>query len=57
MVVCAAYPHRWPNLAKYKLLIFQTDRHFSGSAWLEYDLAFRKDAATSGLSDNFYNFH
>ena len=26
-------------------------RHFSGSAWLKYDLVFRKDAAVSGLSD------
>ena len=38
-------------------------RHFSGSAWLKYDLTFRKDAAVSGLSDwsrmnlDLYNFH
>ena len=63
MVLCAAHPHRWPDLLKYKLLIIQTARHFSGSAWLEYDLAFRKDAAASGVSDwsrmnlGRYNFH
>ena len=63
MVLCAAHPHRWPDLSKYKLLIIQTARHFSSSAWLEYDLAFRKDAAASGLSDwsrmnlDLYNFH
>ena len=63
MVTCAAYLHRWSDLTKYKLLIIQTARQFSGTAWLEYDLAFRKDAAASGLSDwskmnlDLYNFH
>ena len=63
MVLCAAQPHRWPGLSKYKLLIIQTACHFSSSAWLEYDLAFRKDAAASGLSYSskmnldLYNFH
>ena len=63
MVLCAAHPHHWPNLSKYKLLIIQTARHFSSSAWLEYDLVFRKDAVASGLSDwsrmklDLYNFH
>ena len=63
MVLCAAHPHRWPDLLKYKLLIIQTARHFSGSASLEYDQAFRKDAAASGVSDwsrmnlGRYNFH
>ena len=51
MVLCAAHPDRWPDLSKYKLLIIQTACHFSSSAWLEYDLAFRKDAAASGLSN------
>ena len=63
MATCAAYPHRWSDLTKYKLLIIQTARQFSGTAWLEYDLAFRKDAAASGLSVwskmnlDLYNFH
>ena len=60
--VCSS-PSSLPDLSKYKLLIIQTARHFSGSAWLEYDLVFRKDAAASGLSDwsrmnlDLYNFH
>ena len=63
MVLCAAHFHRWPDLSKYTLLIIQTARHCSSSAWLEYDLAFRKDATASGLSDwsrmnlDLYNFH
>ena len=63
MVLCAAHPHRWSDLTKYKLLIIQTARQFPGSAWLEYDSAFRKDAAASGLGDwskmnlDLYNFH
>ena len=63
MVTCAAYPHHWSDLTKYKLLIIQTARQFSGMAFLEYDLAFRKNAAASGLSDwsrmnlDLYNFH
>ena len=63
MVLCTVHPHRWPDLPKYKLLIIQTARHFSGSACLEYDLAVRTDAAASGLSDwsrmnlDLYNFH
>ncbi len=63
MVLCATYPHRWSDLTKYKLLIIQTAHQFPGSAWLEYDSAFRKDAAASGLGDwskmnlDLYNFH
>ena len=51
MVLCTVHPHRLHDLSKYKLLIIQTAHHFSGSAWLEYNLAFRQDAAASGLSD------
>ena len=29
----------------------KTARHFPGLSWLEYDLAYRKDAAASGLTD------
>ena len=35
MVTCAAHPQRWSDLTKYKLLIIQTARQFSGMAWLE----------------------
>ena len=47
MVLCAVDPHRLHDLCKYRLLNIQTARHFSCSAWLEYDLVFRKDAAAS----------
>ena len=63
MVLCAAHPHRWPDLTKYKLLIIQTARHSPDRAWLEYDLAFRRDAAATGATDwgkmnlDLYNFH
>ena len=63
MVLSAVHLHRWPCLSKYKLLIIQTACYFSGSTWLEYDLAFRKHAAAFGHSDwsgmnlDLYNFH
>ena len=48
MVLSAVHLHRWRCLSKYKLLIIQTACYFSGSAWLEYDLVFRKHAAAFG---------
>ena len=63
MVICASHPYRWSDLTKYKLLIIQTARHAPGRSWLEYDTAFRKDAAATGASDwsrmnlDLYNFH
>ena len=63
MVMCSTHAHRWPDLTKYKLLIIQTARQSAGRAWLEYDLAFCKDAAATGASDwswmnlDLYNFH
>ena len=63
MVLCAAHPHQWPDLTKYKLLIIQTARHSPDRAWLEYDLAFRSDVAATGAMDwgkmnlDLYNFH
>ena len=63
MVICASHPHRWSDLTKYKLLIIQTARHSPGRWWLEYDVAFRKDAVATGASDwsrmnlDLYNFH
>ena len=48
MVMCTTHPHRWPDLTKYKLLIIQTAWQSPSRAWLEYDLAFRKDAAAIG---------
>ena len=63
MVICASHPHRWSDLTKYKLLIMQTARHSPGCSWLEYDVAFGKDAAATGASAwsrmnlDLYNFH
>ena len=63
LVLCATFPLRWSDLTKYKLLIIQTARQHPGLAWLEYNLAFRRDAPTSGLNDwskmnlDLYNFH
>ena len=63
LVLCATFPLHWLDLTKYKLLIIQTARQHPGLAWLEYDLAFRRDAAASGLNDwskmnlDLYNFH
>ena len=62
-IFCSAHPSRWQDLTQYKLLIIKTSRQFSGKAWLHYDIAFCRDAATSGLSDwsrmnlDLYNFH
>ena len=63
MVICASHPHRWSDLTKYKLLIIQTAHHSPGCLWLEYDVAFQKDAAATGTSDwsrmnlDLYNIH
>ena len=51
MVLCAAHPHRWPDLTKYKLLIIPTACHSPDRVWLEYDLAFGRDAAATGATD------
>lgn len=51
MVICASHPHCWSDLTKYKLMIIQTACQSPGRAWLEYDLAFQKDAAATGASD------
>ena len=62
-ILCSAHPSRWQDMTKYKPLILKTSRQFPGKAWLHYDIAFRKDAAASGLVDwsrmnlDLYNFH
>ena len=62
-VFCNAHLNRWQDLTQCKLLIMQTARQFPGPAWQTYDVAFRKDAAASGLADwskmnlDLYNFH
>lgn len=62
-IFCSAHPSRWQDMTQYKLLILKTSHQFLGKAWLHYDIAFRKDAAASGLADwscmnlDLYNFH
>ena len=63
VILGSYFPHRWRDLASYKLLILRTYRQFSGSAWCEYDKAFRQHAAASKLTDwsginvQLFNFH
>ena len=62
-ILCSAHPSRWQDMTQYKLLILKTSHQFPGKAWLHYDIAFRKDAAASGLVDwshmnlDLHNFH
>ena len=51
LVVTAYYPARVADLLKYQLLIMRTAQQFSGSAWLSYDRAFRRQAAAYKLTD------
>ena len=44
LVLCASYPLRLLDRTKYKLLIIQTAHQYPDLAWLEYKLAFRRDA-------------
>ena len=63
LVLCSLHPSRWADLTQYKLSIIQTAKKFPGKAWLNYDSAFRKEAAASGQTDwakvtpDLYNFH
>ena len=62
-IFSSTYPFRWQDTTQCKLLIIQTASQFPGPAWLNYDTAFRKDAAASLLADwskmnlDLYNFH
>ena len=51
LVVTAYYPTRVTDLLKHQLLIMRTAQQFSGSAWLAYDHAFRRQAAAYKLTD------
>ena len=65
LILCQSFPMRWTDLSQYKLLIIQMAKRFPGLAWLHsaYDVAFRKEAAATGLTDwsrmnlDLYNFH
>ena len=62
-IFCSTYPSRWQDTTQYKLLILQMACQFPRPAWLNYDMAFRKDAAAYFLTNwsqmnlNLYNFH
>ena len=62
-IFCSTYPSRWQENTQYKLLILQMACQFPRPPWLNYDMAFRKDAAAYFLTDwsqinlNLYNFH
>ena len=51
LVATAYYPARVADLLKYQLLIMRTAQQFSGSAWLSYDRAFRRQASAYKLTD------
>ena len=63
LVMVSYCPWRAVDLLKYQLLILQTQAQFGGQAWLNYDEAFRCDAAARHVSDwssmhvELYNFH
>ena len=62
-IFCTTYPSRRQDTSQYKLLIPQMACQFPGPDWLNYDMAFRKDAAASLLADwskmhpDLNNFH
>ena len=62
--VLASYaPNRARDLLAYMALIIRTAKRFGGLAWRNYDRAFRREAAASGLQDwsimkaDLYNYH
>ncbi|CAH3168597.1 unnamed protein product [Porites evermanni] len=50
-IFCSTYPSHWQDTTQYKLLILQKACQFPGPAWMNYDTAFRMDAAASLLAD------
>ena len=62
-VITAHMPHRSRDLLAHLSLILRTSKRFGGNAWLNYDRAFRQEAATTGLQDwsgmkaDLYNYH
>jgi len=41
----------WLDLTKYKLLVIQTAHQYPDLGWLEYNVAFRRNATAAGLTD------
>ena len=62
-VLTTFYPPRSRDLLAYMALIVRTAKQFGGTAWLDYDRAFRREAATGNLRDwsvmrpDLYNYH
>ena len=62
-VLTTFFPSRSRDLLAYTALIFRTAKRFGGKAWLEYDRAFRREAAANSLRDwslmrlDLYNYH
>ena len=63
LVLTTYWPARITDLLKYQLLIMRTAQQFSGSTWLSYDRAFRRQAAAYNQTDwsfmntELYYFH
>ena len=63
MILFHTFPFRWKDLNQYKLLNIQTARRFADKSWLNYGIAFRKEAAATGSTDwsrmnpDLYNIH
>ena len=62
-VLTTFFPSRSRDLLAYMALVIRTAKRFGGKAWLEYDRAFRREAAASSLRDwslmrpDLYNYH
>jgi hypothetical protein len=62
-VLTTFFPSRSRDLLAYMALIIRTAKRFGGKAWLEYDRAFRREAAANSLRDwslmrpDLYNYH
>lgn len=62
-VLTSACPSRSRDLLAYMALIIRTAKRFGGTAWQEYDRAYRREAAASNLRDwsemrpDLFNYH
>ena len=62
-VLTTYFPSRSRDLLAYMALIIRTAKRFRGKAWLDYDRAFRREAAATNLRDwsvmrpDLYNYH
>ena len=62
-VLTTFYPPRSRDILAYMALIVRTAKQLGGTAWLDYDRAFRREAAASSLRDwsvmrpDLYNYH